>query len=102
MRQGFAHAFAQRGRAFNQHIAQRAEEIRKLLFTPIENVLGKQPSTGTEFDDLDALRGAERSPHFFELASQKTSKNRMDVTRRVKVAGLAELLRVPRVITEFG
>ncbi len=54
---------------------QRAKEIRKLLFGPVQDVLREQAAAGAEFKQFNLLRRAERTPHFFELAGEEAAEN---------------------------
>src|SRR5271165_3055980 len=77
-------------------------EAGKLLCRPVEHISGKQSSTGTQFDHIDAIRRIESTPHLLELACQQPSKYSVNVTGGVEVAGLAELLSRPRIVAKFG
>ena len=68
-------SLAQGGRAFDQNVTQRAEEIRKFLFRPAEHVLREQAAAGAEFDQFDVLGRAEGAPHFVELAGQQAAED---------------------------
>ena len=64
--------------------------------------MGEQAAAGAEFDQFDALGRAESAPHLVELAGQKAAEDGVDVARRVEIAGLAELLRVSRIVAKLG
>ncbi len=81
---------------------QGVEEFRKLLLRPGENVLGKEPAAGAEFENFNLGGRVQGPPYFFELARQQAAKDGVHVTRGVKVSGLAKLLGVARVVAQFG
>ena len=62
----------------------------------------EQAPARAEFNDVDPARRAESTPHFFELAGQKASKDGVDVAGGVEIARFAELLRFARIVAEFG
>src|SRR6266581_9567276 len=100
----FLQALAQSGRTLDQVVAQRAEELRKLLCRPVEHIGGKQAAARAEFHDLErlglALVANQHTPHFFKLAGEQAAKNSVDVARGVEVSRLAELLLGAGVIAE--
>src|ERR1700691_69815 len=102
MSQSQSNSPAQRGRTFDENVAQRAEEIRKLLLRPVDDILREQTAARAEFDQIDLLRRAESAPHLFELAREKAPENGVHIARRVEIAGLAELLCISRIVTELG
>src|SRR5258708_24381697 len=83
-----------------QHVAQGAEEIRELLFGPVQDILGEEAAAGAQLFNLDFRGRSQYAPHFFELAGQQAAENGVDVPRCVEVAGLAKLRGVQGVVAE--
>src|SRR3984885_11348340 len=81
---------------------QGAEEIGEFLPGPTQPVLGEQPTAGPQFHQSDLFRRAENSPHLVELPGQQPAEYRVHVAGGVEIASPAELLGIPRVVTEIG
>ena len=61
----------------------------------------KQASAGSKFNHCNVLRRAQSAPHLVELPSQKAAENRVYIARSIEIAGLAELLRIARIVAEL-
>src|ERR1700690_1117909 len=80
---------------------RRTKKLRKLLLRPVQHILREQPAAWAKFEDFDLVRRTQNAPHLFKLTRHQPPENRVDVTRRVEVASLAELLRIARVVTQL-
>src|ERR1700683_2546222 len=81
---------------------QRTKEFGKLLFRPIQHVLGKQSTSRAELQNFDLCWRSEPAPHPFELPRHQTPEYCMHIARCGEIAGFSELLRIARVVTQFG
>src|ERR1019366_1752237 len=100
--QPFLQSSAQMRRLLHQRVTQREREVRKLLCRPIQHIAREQAASGTQFDDINALRRTQGAPHLLELPRQQPPKHRMNVAGSVKVPGSAELLVRARVVAKLG
>src|SRR5215469_15425802 len=98
---GSLDAFLQRRRVLRDVEVHRAEEIRELLFGPVQNVAGKVSAPGTLFEHQKRLRRAHQPPHLMKLPGQQSPEHCVHVARCVEVSRLSELRRIPPVVSEF-
>lgn len=90
---------AQCRRRFLQGVGKCVKEVEEFPLGPIEDITGEKSSSWTKFEDFEARRAVERTPHLFELAGEKASENGMNIAGGKEVPGFAELVATARIVT---